>query len=837
MSSAGPLEGTMSHDPSTSVRQLLRETSSENPHRPKGARSAFSDAPLLPGPRQLVGSRLMTVPAALRWFVVVSANAAVQAFKGMSQGTLEEGEFVIGSSKAWTKAPSLGRDVSLEVLHGVIDDWQWCGDPSVGKIGVSRGDDRRAFRKLTKDARSYGGGSSGPNSMGEKDAQGREVLPKGALADGPLSELALPPAGFKPREACDLSEEVSYYFMNYRKLMLRKHSSVDWVKYPTTKTYWSPTYNTKLSKLQLCLRLYQAGMLGGCAVAESFVSMFTVVKGYNERKERSPRPVWDERGPNLLWRTPPWCSMGSPGCFACIDLSQLEPGMGLGSHVGDLPNYFYTLRLPRTVWAWFVIAGVSRAEFEAYAKSQGVTVNLEGQGQCLCVIVIMMGWSWAPFLAQTCLGALLDAIWNPGSSASRMIYRVPVAMLGTQEQCQKWNAQLTTAEEIAAQDPHRKVRIGDEWVTVQKACSHHKWSPDLVYFIEEVQLLTDLMMKYLTYAFIDDFGVFELVPLERNWEQQLQESATKSRAALVAKGFQVHKEQVSLGLENGLGVGISGCRPYVVRVSAEKARDLRGATRYALHVRQITGEEVEHLMGHWSWTIQVARSAYAIPHCTYACIHQERGEPACRLWDQVRAELWSLLVVSPFLKAELELPWNKTVFAGDSSTPAFGIVQTEASLEEIRGEARWAMVPGSVCAEVERGYSMHEREVWEPREPWLLRPEEDEGVTSSDESSDGKGTDGEGCGGGLLADDSSDEDEEMPHLCDTSGDSEEEEEMCDRLQAVELQEHDEETEERDSRTRRKGGRRTIPRMGKRAAPPMSKSWDPLDRWSLTWKGR
>ena len=46
--------------------------------------------------------------------------------------------------------------------------------------------------------------------------------------------------------------------------------------------------------------------------------------------------------------------------------------------------------------------------------------------------------------------------------------------------------------------------------------------------------------------------------------------------------------------------------------------------------------------------------------------------------------------------------------------PAFGIVETQATLEELREEGRWATVPGWVMAQVEQRYTLQEREVWRP---------------------------------------------------------------------------------------------------------------------------
>ena len=173
------------------------------------------------------------------------------------------------------------------------------------------------------------------------------------MADGPPSELALPPPGFEPQPVDSFSGEVKEFTDNFSQYMLRPSHRIPWRQIDQTRSYWSPTYRGKTAKLELALRLFRSGMLRFCAQCLSAVTMFTVVKGYDEQGNRTLRPVWDQRGPNLMWRKPPWCSMGSPGCFSTLDLSHLGPGSGLGSHVGDLPNFFYGLMLPPHLWPFF----------------------------------------------------------------------------------------------------------------------------------------------------------------------------------------------------------------------------------------------------------------------------------------------------------------------------------------------------------------------------------------------------------------------------------------------------------------------------------------------------
>jgi hypothetical protein len=133
-------------------------------------------------------------------------------------------------------------------------------------------------------------------------------------------------------------------------------------------------------------------------------------------------------------------------------------------------------------------------------------------------------------------------------------------------------------------------------------------------------------------------------------------------------------------------------------------------------------------------------------------------------------------MVSPLVRRNLELPWAIRVFLGDSSEFAFGIVETVATAQEIREEAKWALTPGWLMADVEKSYRLEEREAWCPRDRRL--------ECSSSESS-------------------------------------------------------EEDEEEEGRSPRQDRRRKplAYRVKRREPPKMSRVWDTESRWKLTWRGR
>ena len=53
-------------------------------------------------------------------------------------------------------------------------------------------------------------------------------------------------------------------------------------------------------------------------------------------------------------------------------------------------------------------------------------------------------------------------------------------------------------------------------------------------------------------------------------------------------------------------------------------------------------------------------------------------------------------------------------------------METTATYEELRSEARWAAIPGWVVAESEKGYTWQEREAWCPTDSRAEREDVEE---------------------------------------------------------------------------------------------------------------
>lgn len=467
-------------------------------------------------------------------------------------------------------------------------------------------------------------------------------LNKGAICPIDVEQVSLPPPGTKPISIAAASPTAAAYLEEFRSRMLRERSQVDWESYAKQQVYSDEVFTRQSELLRLCERMWEAGMLGFSRERHAEVSAFGVVKGYKADGSLAIRAVWDERKPNILWQEPPFIPLGSPATLCHVDLSFLPEDALVYSAVGDMPDWFYRLQLPREMWGWFAVKGVELPEFLAFMQERGHVLPDPGDATALCVTVLVMGWSWAPFLAHTTLTDLLDGVHGLQSKERRMVYGVP---------CPQW-------------DPDRP----------------EEWSP-------------------LTWAYIDDYGALQIshpTDTPGSAQEEIEAWASKTRSSMARKGLPVHKEKSGPGLDAVLGAALSG-RPYHVSVPKPKMAMLIKATSALLEMVVIPGKALERLMGQWSWALLMRRQALAILGQAYRWVQTHRLSQA-PLPQEVHCELRMLMALGPWMGTNLECPWLRTVFATDASMEGYGVVATTANLHSIRSEARFAETKGwTVC--------------------------------------------------------------------------------------------------------------------------------------------
>jgi hypothetical protein len=70
-------------------------------------------------------------------------------------------------------------------------------------------------------------------------------------------------------------------------------------------------------------------------------------------------------------------------------------------------------------------------EFRAYAAERGIIIPAPPEGCDIPAMrVLPMGWSWAPYLAETCLEAVFRWIFGEAADAGRIVDRGIPAPLG-----------------------------------------------------------------------------------------------------------------------------------------------------------------------------------------------------------------------------------------------------------------------------------------------------------------------------------------------------------------------------------------------------------------------
>ena len=190
----------------------------------------------MPHPCAFTLPELWSEDARTRVEITRAANATTSAVGSLSGGDVIEGKAELGSTGFWKRAGSLTQSASCEVLRGVIEDYRWSGEVSTGTLASTPSSDEESYRFVTaKSNKGYSGGDA-PTLKGVS-----RVLPRGAIADGPLEDLALPPPDLEPLDVMQVSEEIQAVYDDFQKSMLRKPEDVEWDKIDAIKPYWSPT--------------------------------------------------------------------------------------------------------------------------------------------------------------------------------------------------------------------------------------------------------------------------------------------------------------------------------------------------------------------------------------------------------------------------------------------------------------------------------------------------------------------------------------------------------------------------------------------------------------------
>jgi len=562
----------------------------------------------------------------------------------------------VRSDEEWSRANALdqeayaGLEKRMIAFSELVDIWP---------------DGACAYRRLGKtQATGYPHGPEEMKSSSKKGPGAGDGVPaKGEVVPLKWDEVGLPPPGTVSTPLVQHSRKGRGYFERLREDMLSGTDPNEILRDPDIKPYSDPALKDKRTMLLLATRMWVAGMLGWCTRCTCQISLFTVMKRVNPDGTWTTRPVWDLRLVNRLFQRAPWVSMASPASLGELDMSEPVVGNRVPASVqADVPDFFYCLETPESVWEFFCLPTIGAMELYRHLREQGIEcVRPTAQQQFVALKVLAMGWSWAPFFAQCFLGEVIDCGEGPMADGAL---------------------------------------VGDRRAL---PC-----------------LLINLI---LAWVFIDDVSLLRLVDRDRA-EEQLAPLAKWVRDQLASRGLGCHKELQGLGVEQSIGLKMT-VDPVVLRPSPSRMAELMVATEWMLTLPLVDPNVARRILGVWTWCMLVMRPSYSVFHATYAWVAQHVDGPPVALWTTAWREFACAISLGPMMFSDLSIPFSTRVFESDASgageeeklpNGGFGIVQTQSTLEEVREEinsgleAYWVSQQDRIVERMEKGEDLdHEK--------------------------------------------------------------------------------------------------------------------------------
>ena len=123
-----------------------------------------------------------------------------------------------------------------------------------------------------------------------------------------------------------------------------------------------------------------------------------------------------------------------------------------------------------------------------------------------------------------------------------------------------------------------------------------------------------------------------------------------------------------------IGFNVDGRRGSI-RLPADSQLSLVRSTLAAIRAPELTGLQLAHILGRWTWLLMLRRPALAVLQHVYRFCRLAQGR-RFRVWTSVRRELGMLLSLLPLLTADLRAPFFHRALASDASELAAGVVST-----------------------------------------------------------------------------------------------------------------------------------------------------------------
>jgi len=180
-------------------------------------------------------------------------------------------------------------------------------------------------------------------------------------------------------------------------------------------------------------------------------------------------------------------------------------------------------------------------------------------------------------------------------------------------------------------------------------------------------------------VYIDDLGIIGTDPAD------VDARLDEYMAAMDAAGLPVKMSKTQYASADGvelIGIDIHG-RNLTVGVHPTKLHKLVRRTEALLRLGRCTGEDMQRLVGHWTWALLPRRAAFSVLCKVYRFI-ESAGKRVFQVWPSVERELRVMVGLVPLLFASLSSPWFGQAVATDASKSGMGVVATPATPAELR---------------------------------------------------------------------------------------------------------------------------------------------------------
>jgi len=451
-----------------------------------------------------------------------------------------------------------------------------------------------------------------------------------------VENLELPPEGHRPRPLAEVNTIAKPLLDDPERLMVAPDGA-QLMEESEVRAYEDPALSSKKVRLALACRLWKSGMLTVVDVVNGVVSLFAVVKKVVPQGESwvvKTRLIFDHRKGNLQWRKPPWTALSGPEVLSSVDFadpSLREMSFGIGT--GDVPNWYYVLRVPDLIATYFAFLGVTPAELRQALLESGWTGPLPSPTGSLAFCVLVMGWRWAVWLAETTLECLVH--------------------------------------EVMPEDRH------------------------LIPGARIPRFSADPMLRFAYWTYVDDFGVMGFAR-EGEADAVEMKNRIRGRLREAGFDVHKEEEGVMatvVGVQVGIVFRMEPSRTFAAP-PAEKFWILFSAIGYICRVPVIKPSIVESVLGVATWFALLARGTFSVFQEIYAFVRTRRRQGPQVLPMAVKQELLALRALMCFLVVDLEAPWVESLFMCDASPSGGALVASPATLEEIMEEATWSSRTG-----------------------------------------------------------------------------------------------------------------------------------------------